>query len=197
MNAIKKLLLATSMLAITSVGFASTVTFGGASPGAFASILVDNGSPANIFTGTGSGIKFYDLQAAFDTNVNFVASATKASLTPPSQLVTINLYQDTGAVGGATAGEFDNPASMTMTPDLLLATSTGFNAAFNWFLSASNFYFLEFITTPESGLSAEVSAVPVPAAGILFASALFGAGFLGRRKKKAKTAVMGAFARAA
>ena len=41
-----------------------------------------------------------------------------------------------------------------------------------------------------------VSAVPVPAAGILFASALFGAGALGRRKKKAKASVVGAFARA-
>jgi len=41
-----------------------------------------------------------------------------------------------------------------------------------------------------------LSTVPVPAAGILFASALFGAGFIGRRKKKAKTAMMGAFARA-
>lgn len=41
-----------------------------------------------------------------------------------------------------------------------------------------------------------VTAVPVPAAGILFASALFGAGALGRRKKKAKASVVGAFARA-
>ena len=41
-----------------------------------------------------------------------------------------------------------------------------------------------------------VTAVPVPAAGILFASALFGAGAFGRRKKKAKASVVGAFARA-
>ena len=41
-----------------------------------------------------------------------------------------------------------------------------------------------------------VSAVPVPAAGILFASALLGAGAFGRRKKKAKASVVGAFARA-
>ena len=41
-----------------------------------------------------------------------------------------------------------------------------------------------------------VSAVPVPAAGILFASALLGAGALGRRKKKAQASVVGAFARA-
>lgn len=41
-----------------------------------------------------------------------------------------------------------------------------------------------------------ISTVPVPAAGILFASALFGAGALGRRKKKAKASVVGAFARA-
>jgi len=43
-----------------------------------------------------------------------------------------------------------------------------------------------------------VSPVPVPAAGILFASALFGAGFIGRRKKKAtQSNMIGAFARAA
>ena len=42
-----------------------------------------------------------------------------------------------------------------------------------------------------------VSIVPVPAAGILFASALFGMGVFGRRKKKSSTTVMvGAFARA-
>ncbi len=43
-----------------------------------------------------------------------------------------------------------------------------------------------------------ISTVPVPAAGILFASALLGAGFLGRRKKKVtKSNMIGAFARAA
>ena len=42
-----------------------------------------------------------------------------------------------------------------------------------------------------------VSTVPVPAAGILFASALFGAGVFGRRKKKStKTSMVGAFTRA-
>lgn len=41
-----------------------------------------------------------------------------------------------------------------------------------------------------------VNPVPVPAAGILFASALLGAGALGRRKKKVKASVVGAFARA-
>jgi len=190
MNMIKKLLLATSLLAISSVGFASTVTIGTTATGAFGSILVDNGLPASIFTGTGTGSKFYDLQAAFDIDARFIASATKASLDPTEQVVTINLFQDTGALG-----VFDNLDSMI--PDMLLATSTGFNAAFSWFLTSGTSYFLEFITTPQSGLSAEISAVPVPAAGILFASALFGAGFLGRRKKKAQTAVMSAFARAA
>lgn len=43
--------------------------------------------------------------------------------------------------------------------------------------------------------SIAVSAVPVPAAGILFASALLGAGAFGRRKKK-QASVVGAFARA-
>ena len=41
-----------------------------------------------------------------------------------------------------------------------------------------------------------LSAVPVPAAGILFGSALLAAGAFGRRKKKAKASVVGAFARA-
>lgn len=42
-----------------------------------------------------------------------------------------------------------------------------------------------------------VSTVPVPAAGILFATALFGIGLVGRRKKKTSTNLMvGAFTRA-
>ena len=42
-----------------------------------------------------------------------------------------------------------------------------------------------------------VSTVPIPAAGILFATALFGAGLLGRRKKKStKASMVGVFARA-
>lgn len=50
---------------------------------------------------------------------------------------------------------------------------------------------------PECGSDSYVSAVPVPAAGILFASALLGAGALGRRKKKsANTLMVGAFTRA-
>ena len=54
------------------------------------------------------------------------------------------------------------------------------------------------VRTNEYAFDVTISTVPVPAAGILFASALFGAGFLGRRKKKAtKSNMIGAFARAA
>ena len=44
--------------------------------------------------------------------------------------------------------------------------------------------------------SKNISTVPVPVAGLLFASVLFGAGVFGRRKKKSKkTLIVGAFAR--
>ena len=51
--------------------------------------------------------------------------------------------------------------------------------------------------TGDYAIDLTISTVPVPAAGILFASALFGAGALSRRKKKtAKTSMVGAFTRA-
>jgi len=52
--------------------------------------------------------------------------------------------------------------------------------------------------TADYAFDVTVSTVPVPAAGILFASALFGAGFIGRRKKKAtQSNMIGAFTRTA
>ena len=68
--------------------------------------------------------------------------------------------------------------------------------ALNYVFDITKKYYLLLSGNGTFAYSVDVSAVPVPAAGILFASALLGAGAFGRRKKKAKASVVGAFARA-
>lgn len=66
-------------------------------------------------------------------------------------------------------------------------------STFSLILSGGD-YLMGLTGLENTGYSGSVSAVPVPAAGILFASALLGAGAFGRRKKK--TSAVSAFARA-
>lgn len=106
----------------------------------------------------------------------------------------LELYQDDGD------GIF-NDASDASLGSGVSDINNGVNSAIvGAFLGGLTLYFLEitgFGGAGYSGAIGAVSAVPVPAAGILFASALLGAGLFGRRKKKAaNNAIVGAFARA-
>lgn len=86
------------------------------------------------------------------------------------------------------------------TLDSLVASASGLSASFSALIDGSQAYFLKLVGIADANYEVNiqaVSTVPIPAAGILFASALLGAGAFGRRKKKPSATVMvGAFARA-
>lgn len=101
------------------------------------------------------------------------------------------LYKDDTSTTGA--GTFDSL-------DLLVGFGSGLSANFSALIDGSQAYFLKLIGTADANFEVNINAVstvPVPAAGILFASFLFGVGVLGRRKKKfTKNSMVGAFTRA-
>lgn len=75
----------------------------------------------------------------------------------------------------------------------LVASASSFHPSYGEFEGRKQSHFLK---ERETNTANTVSTVPLPAAGILFASALFGVGLFGRRKKKsAETLVVGAFTR--
>jgi len=184
MNTIQKLL-AVGLLAVSSVGFASSVaisTVGGVGDinliGTndtvnFSGNFADTGSPNSVF---------YGLTVSADAGA--VAAARSVVFPGPTfGDVLLEIFTDDDMTAGFTMG------------DSLVVS--GINALSNFTLMSGIQYFLQLTGPSNTGYSGSISTVPVPAAGILFASALFGAGFLGRRKKKAsKTVMMGTFARA-
>lgn len=183
MNKLKVLLIA-GLLSLTSVSFASSVTFFGdagytgtaGSTGNISLIEGDGGVTVGGFFRDADG-DFYDLTT---NSGSLTTIALQLDVTPP----------DTGSV---TIALYDSYA------DLLAGVGSAVDSGVNQLtasLNAGADYFLQFTGEIGTSYNADVAAIPVPAAGILFASALFGAGALGRRKKKAKASVVGAFARA-
>jgi len=179
MKNIQTLLIATALMCITSLSHASSVTPGVGSSGSLGFIFLDGGA-LSFDSGTpASG--FYDLRAAFDLDFNLL-------ITDNPGMVTVNLYQDSDSffsmIGTFSAEE--DPSIASGTNSLMASILGGEDAPL---------YFLQFLS--EGAYTASItspSTVPVPAAGILFASALFGAGALRRRKKKnAMTAINGDF----
>lgn len=178
MKSIKTLLIAAGLMCISSLSHASSVTLGGGSAGSLGSIFLDGG--ALTFT---SSSGFYDLRAASDLELDLLISAY-------STTVQVALFKDA-------ASTLFNPSG-TFSVDSDPMEASGTNALMASVMGGSGelvgpLYFLRFVTEgPFTVDIAGVSTVPVPAAGILFASALFGAGALGRRKKKnATTSVNG------
>lgn len=181
MKNIKTLLMAAGLMCISSLSHASSVTPGG-STGALGSIFLDGGGPIIFGSATPNG--FYDLRAAFDLDFNL-----SILLSPGA--AGVKLYRDSDSI-------FSMIGTFSAEEDPLLASGT--NGLMASLLGGSGevggpLYFLQFIS--EAGYTVGIttpSAVPVPAAGILFASALFGVGALGRRKKKnVTTSVNGDF----
>ena len=185
MKLIKNILIAASLLAFSSTSFALTVT-----PGALGHIDLNGTSDTVFITNTypsGTGSAFYDLSVSQSTNVVADFRALFNGTVPVDD-VTVSIFNAPEVfIGGLT------PLSST-----LGVNESGTNVV-SAFLTAGVAYILQFDQlTSNPGFSGTISTVPVPAAGILFASALLGAGFLGRRKKKAtKSNMIGAFARAA
>ena len=178
-----KVLLIAGLLSLTSVSFASSVVTlgdpnGNGSVGTISLINGDSGvTLGGLFDNTGS--VFYEL--AINEGI-FASTGMSFDVGPPVTLfdVTISIY-DTYANLLAGVGS------------ALYSDTNNLSAA----LVAETNYFLQINGVADTSYNVKVSAVPVPAAGILFASALFGAGVYGRRKKKSSTTLMvGAFTRA-
>ena len=182
MNKFKALLIA-GLLSLSSVSFASSVSYiyeagyAGNNVGEFGTISLNNGdggvTVGGIFNSTGS--VYYDMS---------LDAGTVASIGQSFDITTGTLFDVTISV-------FDSLAF-----DAASLIATGVNSISADLIGGSD-YFLQFTGVTDTSYNVDVAAVPVPAAGILFASALFGAGALGRRKKKsAKTSMVGAFTRA-
>ena len=218
MNKLQAILIA-GLLSLTSVSFASTFNFladasgnehgaleitstvdsitvtasGSNSSGATAYAYLDDGAGLGVCsTGLTGSLQCIDpaddnvtnnetLKLAFDTKVRF----------DELSLLDYN-HRTTGF-----AGDFDIKVDGVLLPihtALALSASpsvTGLVGKVFEFINNGGGQGYEFYISDIS-----VTAVPVPAAGILFASALLGAGAFGRRKKKAQASVVGAFARA-
>ena len=171
------------LLSLTSISFASSVvTLGDPNGiGSVGTISLTNGDSGvtlgGLFDSTGS--VFYELAI---NGGAFASTGMSFDVGPPVTLfdVTISIY-DTYANLLAGVGS------------ALYSDTNNLSAA----LVAETDYFLQINGVADTSYNVKVSAVPVPAAGILFASALFGAGAYGRRKKKSSTTLMvGAFTRA-
>ena len=182
MNKLKALLIA-GLLSMTSVSFAAGVVFPGPTTTVGSSgsidlnVIGDNVTVGGFFDNVNAGSVFYDLS---------IAEGSVLAINVPSDVTDLNGDAVTIAI-------YDALASVGTLGDALFVGSNSLAAS----LTHGAQYFIEFTGTLGDSFNADVAAVPVPAAGILFASALFGAGALGRRKKKAKTnAVVNAFARA-
>ena len=174
-----KVLLVASLLSLAPVSFASTLSVGdyaGDSITTIGTIILDSTNDV----------------------VDNVNGAYTAAGEKDLWAVDLQLDATVLSVGDITYGNLDPILEYRMFSDedlLNQVGGTGINHLTVDSLTAG-IYYLELTSGGAGTYNVHVSAVPVPAAGILFASALFGAGIFGRRKKKAKTSVVGAFARA-
>jgi len=198
MKTMKNLLVAISLMAASSTAMAmSTFNPSGSETGSNGILNVVQGdAPLHFgdFFGALNDTTFVDT----DPVVNgLVFQFYELNVTGPS--TTSNIY----SVSDATTLEQDSGLWFsiwtTNTGGLLGGRITDVvGGGITAMLDVGTTYYLKLSGDQFEAYSAEISAVPVPAAGILFASALFGAGALSRRKKKAtKSNMIGAFARAA
>ena len=197
MNKLKALLIA-GLLSLTSVSFATSLTTTTdtngnvvyTAEGARGVInLLDDGNVAQLtgdFTVANGYDELYEISTVNYGSEYLMSFGRTTNSSTQGDPVNIALY--TGSQFYNTLGDSTSGIAATFVD----ASNTAFSAL----LDITQNYFLLVSGTSTYGYSVDVSAVPVPAAGILFASALFGAGALGRRKKKAKASVVGAFARA-
>ena len=190
MNKLKTLLIA-GLLSLTSVSFASTYTEYAAYGNEIGDDLVGKIGLAHGDTVTFDG----SLATITDDNVRNASTS---------------VFWDLEILGGSDAytfgwannviDQYNNSDLVTTFYENLEGTWTAFatftESTFGLGLAAGKYQF-QLSGLETTGYSGSISAVPVPAAGILFASALLGAGAFGRRKKKsAKTSMVGAFTRA-
>ncbi len=199
---IKNLILAVSMLAISATASAVTVT----TLSTTGTLATDDSMALTFFTVSETSAftaQTFSYGGGIQADGNVVAAGGFDTI--------LSLFTGAGVLVAQNddGGGLTDPATDSAYDSLIDGILLG---AGNYFLGISQFSFspTDLFSGGTSGVTnfdgrtsayahdITLSTVPVPAAGILFASALFGAGFLGRRKKKAKKSNMiGAFARTA
>ncbi len=191
MNKLQALLIA-GLLSLSSVSFATPVQY---------TPEYDLNGDQTVADGNQAGTIYVDQ----DTTHGFTGNLAGDKINGTGRTSAyFDIVMGSGIVDIVTFGQaYDTVQPNSLVYSFFDAAGNSFNTAyenlsgtFNVALAANTTYRL--VLTGDEGYAYDgrISAVPVPAAGILFASALFGAGALGRRKKKAKASVVGAFARA-
>lgn len=177
----KSLLVAIALMSLSSVSYASTVSASSIAGSAGSISLTTDGDIVTVgalFDDTGSA--FYDV-----------------TLEDTGLLTSIGLSLDVYpfAIYDIDFSIYSAYDSVAETFSGLLASGTNY---VNSVLSGGPTYYLLLEGVSGSSYNVDISAVPVPAAGIMFATALLGVGVFGRRKKKSnkKTLMVGAFTRA-
>ena len=171
----KTLVTATLLIAsVAGVNNASATTLSVGSTSVGATLTQAGPSTVNVSI-VGSLVSSFEIFASESTGSAIVGVPIDIT----QQLQSVELFQTSALVSGANATLLDS-----LTP---LATFTNLTAGslVTSLNSGSNFFTFRAITSsPETYLlSAQVSAVPLPAAAWLFISALLGLGTLGRRRK--------------
>ena len=190
MNKLKALLIA-GLLTLTSVSFASTVSY---------TPEYDLGGDQAVADGAQAGTFNLDYDNVVVGFTGYLATSTTSTTT--SAWYDLILGDGNGSsdlINFGWAYNTAQPNDLTIqffSADGLTQLSQAFMGDFSILLATNTTYRMLLSGAEGRSYDGEISAVPVPAAGILFASALLGAGALGRRKKKAKASVVGAFARA-
>ena len=195
MKTMKNLLVAISLMAASSTAMAMSTFTAGTETGSSGLLTIVHGAdpltvtggfglgfPNNSFTEMGTPLlyNYYELIIS--------GSPDESNLMAISDVTT--LAQDSGLWFSL----FEDNAAGILSNQIGSTVGGGISAM----LAVGTKYYLKLSGDDGEAYAVDVSAVPVPAAGILFASALFGAGALSRRKKKAtKSNMIGAFARAA
>ena len=199
MNKLKALLIA-GLLSLTSVSFATTVSYSddwnAAASATFINqtfTVVDNDTLAGTINleNDGTAATFFgNLDGTQGGGATTTAWYDINLGSGVNDLVTFGFVQNNAQVDDLLFSFFKSDGSS------LGAAYEDLMGNFTLTLAGNSSYKLKLAGSEGFTYNGSISAVPVPAAGILFASALFGAGALGRRKKKAQASVVGAFARA-
>lgn len=183
MNKITNILLIISLMSLSSVSFATSLTAGDLSGSLGYIDLVDDGNNVNLIGSiTSNSSVFYEVGTALP-DTEFLAVGNGLDYT----LYTSYMPDERGEIILFNAMATGTSSLMY---DTIVANTT-------YYLQLTNLTLENFGYEVQVSASSAVSTVPVPAAGILFATALFGIGLVGRRKKKTSTNLMvGAFTRA-
>ena len=201
MNKLQALLIA-GFLSLASVSFASSVTY--TSGGTTAGVVADGASAGTITLVHGDPTLTVYSVFGDSTETVLVDNGGEELVATDIDPATSSHYYNVAVDRDSISAVFGTSnSSSTLYPIWfeLMNNDMGTVIASGWSITGAEIfsgvnYILNLTGQVATGATVDVSAVPVPAAGILFASALFGAGALGRRKKKAKASVVGAFARA-